>query len=130
MKYPNFIEHGVINIFIDAQIFSKNALLKCLYWYGDKFHTTVALENTSQYVILLEPFSETNVKEEELDFFLQKFERDIIDYQLREIIVQQTGNIRDLLVAKAFSNGEFDEDPPAEISDPMGFDPKKLTASR
>jgi hypothetical protein len=26
------------------------------------------------------------------------------------------------LVAKAFSNGEFDEIPPGEISDPVGFD--------
>lgn len=31
--------------------------------------------------------------------------------------------IRELLVAKAFSNGEFDECPPGDISDAVGFDP-------
>jgi hypothetical protein len=31
-----------------------------------------------------------------------------------------------LLIAKAFSNGEFDELPPGEVSDPVGFNPNEI----
>jgi hypothetical protein len=57
----------------------------------------------------------------ELDLYLQKLERDIIDFNLRDIVTKETQNIRDLLIAKAFSNGEFDELPPGEITDPVGY---------
>ena len=63
------------------------------------------------------------MKEDELDLYLQKLERDLIDFQLRDTITKETQNVRDLLVAKAFSNGEFDEEPPGEVSDPVGFNP-------
>jgi hypothetical protein len=34
--------------------------------------------------------------------------------------------VRDLLIAKAFSNGEFDELPPGDVSDPVGFNVNQL----
>jgi hypothetical protein len=49
-------------------------------------------------------------------------QRDLIDFSLRETINRETTNIRELLIAKAFSNGEYDEIPPGEISDPVGFE--------
>ena len=123
MKYSNSIIGDQITAFADASLFSKEAILKCLYWYGDKFHTTINLLDDSIYCINLKPLNSILLKENEPEFYLQKLERDIIDFQLRDVISKQTGNIRDLLVAKAFSNGQFDEEPPGEISDPVGFNP-------
>ena len=64
--------------------------------------------------------------EQETTRRLQKLERDLIDFNLRDIVTKETKNIRDLLTAKAFSNGEFDELPPGELSDPVGFNVNEI----
>lgn len=124
MNYQNHLSDGKITVFADARLFSREAVLKSLYWYGDRFHTTVSLADADTYVISLCLLPESTVKQDELPLYAQKLERDLIDFQLRDLIAKETGNIRDLLVAKAFSNGEFDEEPPGEISDPVGFIPQ------
>jgi hypothetical protein len=55
-----------------------------------------------------------------------KLERDLVDFNLRDIVTKETQNVRDLLIAKAFSNGEFDELPPGDVSDPVGFNVNQL----
>jgi len=122
MKYNNFVKDDAVTVFADTSLFSKDAILKCLYWFGDKFHTNVSLID-DLYQITLKPLALANVKEDELDFYLQKLERDLVDFQLRDTIAKETQNVRDLLVAKAFSNGEFDEEPQGNISDPVGYNP-------
>lgn len=126
MPHKNYIKDGEINVFVDASLFSTDVILKCLYWYGERFHTTVTLIDSQTFSILLKPLGVVGTSETELDSYLQKFERDLIDYQLRGMITKETQNVRDLLVAKAFSNGEFDEEPPGDVSDPVGFDPNKI----
>jgi His-Xaa-Ser system protein HxsD len=123
MNHTNFVKEGEIAAFAETTLFTKEAIFKCLYWYGDKFHTTVSLVDSETYLISLKTLSNANIKGEELETYLQKLERDLVDYQLREMIIKETQNVRDLLVAKAFSNGEFDEHPPGDISDPVGFSP-------
>ena len=121
MILVNEIKNNTIIVFADAVIFSKDAIFKCLYWYGDKFHTTVALENNTHYRITISPQTSLNIKMEELELYLHKLERDLIDFNLRDIVTKETQNIRDLLIAKAFSHGEFDEEPTTDVSDPVGF---------
>ncbi len=123
MKHNNCIRDGEVTAFADASLFSKEAILKCLYWFGDKFHTIISVLDSDTYSITLKPLANANVKADELDLYLQKLERDLIDFQLRVTIVKETQNVKDLLVAKAFSNGEFDEEPPGDVSDPVGFNP-------
>ncbi|MES2418552.1 MAG: His-Xaa-Ser system protein HxsD [Bacteroidota bacterium] len=117
----NHISDNSIVIYLDYSIYSKDVILKCLYWYGNNFHIDLRKYNEDFYCVTL-----TAKKEEtgQVDFetYLQKFERDIIDFSLREIITKETSNIRDLLIAKAFSNCEFDEEPTGTVSDPVGYD--------
>ena len=60
---------------------------------------------------------------EDLQFYQQKLTRDLIDFNLRDIVTKETQNVRDLLIAKAFSHGEFYEVPVGEVSDPVGYTP-------
>jgi His-Xaa-Ser system protein HxsD len=121
--YNNLVQNGVITAFADTSIFSKDAVLKCLYWFGDKFHIQLSLDEGIRYIIILKPMVGANLKEDELENYLKKLERDLVDFQLRDIVNKETQNVRDLLIAKAFSNGEFDEEPPGIATDPIGFDP-------
>ena len=126
MGYINFIKDNEIVVFANSDLFSKDAVFKCLYWYGDKFHTKVSLEDKSTYRISISPQSNSNIKSDELELYQQKLERDLIDFNLRDIVTKETMNVRDLLIAKAFSNGEFDEIPKGEVSDPVGFNVNEI----
>ena len=123
MEHPSFIKDGVIVAHVDAKLFSREAVVKTLYWFGDKFLSDIQLTNEHCFRIQLKPLQSAQLKEEDLEFYLLKFQRDLIDFDLREIVHKETANVRSLLVAKAFSNGEFDEDPPGEVSDSVGFSP-------
>jgi His-Xaa-Ser system protein HxsD len=122
MISKNYIKDNEIVVYADNLLYSKETLLKCLYWYGDKFNTVLELENNS-FKLIISPTGASNIKQEDLPLYQQKLERDIIDFHLRDIVNKETANIRDLLIAKAFSNGEFDELPPGVVSDPVGFNP-------
>jgi len=114
-----------IIVFADTNLYSKDSIFKCLYWYGAKFHTNISIEN-NQYKISLTPVAEKELSKQEIDTIVQQLNNDLIDFNLRDIVSKETANIRDLLIAKAFSNGEFDELPIGEIADPIGFDINNL----
>jgi His-Xaa-Ser system protein HxsD len=121
MQYENRIEGEEIIVFADTSLYSKDSIFKCLYWYGNKFHTTVSFANSNTYRVSIKPLASESLNMEQNENLLQKLESDLIDFNLRDIVTKETQNIRELLTAKAFSNGEFDEIPPGEISDPVGF---------
>ena len=120
MQKKNRIEDGKIIIFLDNSLYTKEAVFKCVYWYGEKFRTSVTTENEN-YVVILESIEPKIDLAEFLQKSLIQAERDFIDYNLRDIVTKETKNIRELLIAKAFSHGQFDEDPPGQVSDPVGF---------
>ena len=117
----NRVDGRKLIAFADKSIYSKAVIMKCLYWFGDKFHTSVSLADKSNYRIELKLANQIGEDDIDMQAYLQKLERDLIDFCLRQIVVEETRNVRDLLIAKAFANGEFYEDPPGEVSDPVGF---------
>jgi len=121
MQYHNEIEDNEVIVFADTSLYSKDSIFKCLYWYGDKFHTNLSFADSNTYRVSVKPISTLQLSPDELEYLLLKVERDLIDFNLRDIVTKETQNVRDLLIAKAFSNGEFDELPPGEVSDPVGF---------
>lgn len=120
MEY--YLQNNEISIHLNNKIYSLDAIFKCIYWYGNKWNVIIDEDSTENNYLIL-------IKSKDLDFefdnkkseiLTSKFLNDINDFQLRDIITKETKNIRDLLVAKAFSNGEFDEEPPGEFEDFIG----------
>jgi His-Xaa-Ser system protein HxsD len=125
MGFANEIVNDEIIVYCAVDLYSKDSLFKCLYWYGDKFHTFVGFADVDTYRISIKPKSDAGLSSEDFELYQLKLERDLIDFNLRDIVTKETKNIRELLIAKAFSNGEFDEEPVGEISDPVGFEIRK-----
>lgn len=51
---------------------------------------------------------------------LGEFQNALIDYQLRQDVDEQTGKIRELLIAKAVAEaGTLDDPPPGDANDPV-----------
>jgi His-Xaa-Ser system protein HxsD len=121
MNYSNTSDDAEVVVFADVNLFPRDVVFKCLYWYGGKFRTNVSFADENTYRISVKPMNNDKFSVDEQGSLLQKLERDLIDFSLRDIVTKETKNIRDLLIAKAFSNGEFDEMPPGEFSDPVGF---------
>jgi His-Xaa-Ser system protein HxsD len=126
MPFQNEIKDNEIIVFVDTSLYSKDSIFKCLYWYGDKFHTNVSFADSNTYRVSVKPVSTNHLSKQEQENLLLKLERDLVDFNLRDIVTKETQNVRDLLIAKAFSNGEFDELPPGEVSDPVGFNPNEI----
>lgn len=126
MPFQNEIKDNEIIVFADTSLYSKDSIFKCLYWYGDKFHTNVSFADSNTYRVSVKPVSTNNLSKQEQENLLLKLERDLVDFNLRDIVTKETQNVRDLLIAKAFSNGEFDELPPGDVSDPVGFNVNQL----
>lgn len=121
MTFQNEVKDSEIIVFADLNIFSKDSIFKCLYWYSGKYHTNISSIKDNILKISIKPVSAIQPSLQESEELLLKLERDLIDFNLRDIVTKETKNLRDLLIAKAFSNGEFDELPPGDISDPVGF---------
>lgn len=126
MSHQNKIEGNEIIVFADTSLYTKDSIFKCLYWYGDKYVTHLSFMDSNTYRVSVKAMSDSPMSDEHLEKLLQNLERDLIDFNLRDIVTKETKNIRDLLTAKAFSNGEFDELPPGELSDPVGFDVNEI----
>lgn len=126
MLFQNVIKDNEIIVFADISLYSKDSIFKCLYWYGDKFHTNLSFADSTTYLVSVKPISTIQLSSEDLENLLLKLERDLVDFSLRDIVTKETQNVRDLLIAKAFSNGEFDELPPGEVSDPVGFNVNQI----
>ena len=118
----NNINSKELKLMLNKEIFSKKAILKTLYWYSADFTFEITPDNN--FIILeLKPIEEKSL--EDMQNIFQKLNQDLIDFQIRQEILSETQNIRDLIIAKAFSNGNLDELPKGDISDPVQFYSKK-----
>lgn len=116
------INETTIELGIDSKLYSIEVVHKCFYWYAGVFSVEIKHELNTFYVTISKKESEWNIEK-----ILHKIKSDLIDFKTREIINLETKNIREILTAKAFSNNhEFDQLPPGEINDPLGFDPSKI----
>lgn len=116
----DYIENDLIVVHADKNVFSKEALLKAMYWYGDRFHIEIK-DLSDHFRICFQSIGDKKIEAKLLDDFLLKIRRDLVDFELRQIVRNETSLVQQLLVAKAFSNNSCKEDPPGSIADPVGF---------
>lgn len=108
-----------IQVTINSNLYHSEIIHKCLYWYSNKFNINIELIGDHFEITMVSISQDLNIKDIEADL-----RRDLIDFKTRDIISKETSNIREMLIAKAFANDdEFDEQPPGDISDPVGFNP-------
>ena len=109
---------GALRVKVPLSIYNKDVIFKCFYWYTGEYDIEIN-EVSNNANILISGKSDTKFDFDELK---SKIKRDLIDFKTRDIISKETKNVRDLIIAKAFSDSdEFDSEPPGEITDPVGF---------
>ena len=92
---------------IDRNIYSDSCISKVVYWFADQYTINRQLNKN------VESLTIDGVDNEAL--FKQKFFEKLNDYKLRNVIENETKDIRTILYAKAF--GDFDEITEEEITE-------------
>jgi len=113
MKFIKF-NPELIEFELDLNIYSFEVIHKCFYWYCSDFVVEIKNGDTGKAIIRLKPktvFSDPK----NLEDLKVKISDDLIDFKTRDTVSKETQNIRDLLIAKAFSHSdEFDQPPPGD----------------
>lgn len=117
-------KNGILIFKLSKQDYSESVVYKCMYWYLGNYDVEIT-SDFNDYTIKIALKNSTDFDEEEL---IVRLKNDLIDFKLREIINNETANLRELITAKAFANYDFSltEENNFEISDPVGFDPNDI----
>ena len=96
------------SIDIDRQIYDETVISKAIYWHTANFVITRTVNKNTETIVF--QANKSDFSETEKERILQKFNQDLNDYKLRQIIEQETNDIRTILYVKAFANNDnFEE---------------------
>jgi His-Xaa-Ser system protein HxsD len=98
---------------VDLAILSTEALLKTCYWFSRDFVCDIRNRSETGAEVWLTPRSLAT--DPELASVRDAFMTSAMDFALREKIEARTSGIRDLLLAKAFSESDVLEDAPLGV---------------
>jgi len=92
------------SIEINRQIYNDAVISKVIYWHTVDFMISRNVYDNAE-TITFQP-KKNELSKVEKESVLQKFNQDLNDYKLRQIIQQETNDIRTVLYVKAFANND------------------------
>jgi His-Xaa-Ser system protein HxsD len=113
---------GLIALDIDRELFSMDAVLRSSYKFTDRCHIFIQAHETrmDRWTVVIRPKNaDPNVIELAGDF-----SNELIDQRLRERLEQQFGDVRTLIVAQAFAEGNLLD--AAGADDDYASDPQRI----
>lgn len=115
------MQDGMVGLEVDRAVFSVDAVLRAAYKFTDRFHIFVQTHNTtsSRWLVVMRPKSGSITIDA-----AGEFANELIDQRLRERLEQQFGDVRTLIVAQAFAEGNLLEPDREEAdykTDPRGI---------
>lgn len=103
------ISGSKIRLTIDLNVFNNAVITKTLYWIESDYFVFWNTLNDNKENIILEK-KNSPISDKEFLKLKNQINQSLIDFKTRDIVNQETKNIRDILYIKAFANGEdFDD---------------------
>jgi His-Xaa-Ser system protein HxsD len=100
---------------VNHELVSVEALLKTCYWFSRDFVCDVTHESAERSTVHLKPKATCEMTLPEAQ---EEFMAHALDFALRERVAAKTSDVRDLLLAKAFSeSGVLEEQPQGVFGD-------------
>lgn len=98
--------NSICSINVDRNIYNDAIITKAIYWHTENFIID-RIFNGDTETITFKSKNETEINPEKI---IEKFNQDLNDYKLRQVIEEETKDIRTILYVKAFANNnEFEE---------------------
>ena len=96
----------MVTITVDRNIYSDEVITKAVYWETGNYCVSRKLVGTEEEITFQ---SNTDFSENE-DLLRERFARHLNDFKLRQIVDEETKDIRTILYIKAFATGDdFEE---------------------
>jgi His-Xaa-Ser system protein HxsD len=115
-------EGGEATLLVDESVYGREALLRTCYWFTDRCYLFVSPAGPNQFSVRIR----AKAGGPALESISGEFENALIDQQVRQDIERDTSRIREMIVAKAFAEGQDLDDPP--VGDDR--DPVELAKSK
>ena len=111
-------------IYLDPRIYSREAILKACYWFTNVAYVQIPESPDGRIAVQVRLKQTTPTLEEpqlaRIEDFIGEFCNSLLDFQLRQQVETETGSLRQLILAKAFSeSGVLEDEPPGTIADPV-----------
>jgi His-Xaa-Ser system protein HxsD len=111
-------------IYLDPRIYTREAILKASYWATGVAYVQVPHTPDSRLAVHIELKKRiptlTSPKPIAIQDFVKEFCNSLLDFELRHQVNIETTEVRQLILAKAFSeSGVLEEEPPGTIADPV-----------
>jgi len=109
---------------LDARLYSKEAVLRACYWHSGTAYIQIPESPDTGIIVRIalkqQVVSLENPKPISIDRFVGEFCNSLLDFELRRQIEAETAPIRQLILAKAFSeSGVLEDNPSGAIDDPV-----------
>ena len=92
---------------VDETIYDRTTVLRAAYWFTDRCYLFVTRPSSGLLDVYVRP-KDTN---DDITAISGEFENSLLEYELRRLIQEESGKIRELLVAKAV-NAALEDTPP------------------
>lgn len=100
---------------IDESLYHSQAVLRTCYWFTDRCYVFVIREAPGHLKVRFR----AKAQSQDLGVVVDEFTNALLDYELRRVIDEQSGAIRDALVSRAFAAADQpDFLPPGDALDP------------
>lgn len=115
---------GSATIRLDPRLYSREALLRACYWHTNVayIHAPESADDRLTVRIRLKQRIATleHPKPISIDEVVGEFCNSLLDFELRRQVEAETAGVRQLILAKAFSeSGVLEDEPPGNIDDPV-----------
>lgn len=96
---------ALATLLVNTGVYSKTTIFKTAYWYTDKCYLFLSRTEELPEIIRVEVRPKSAIGGDELVTLCREFCNSLIDQQVRQDVIEETGSIRDTLVKKAFFEG-------------------------
>ena len=113
-----------MTILLDPRIYSREAILRACYWHTSAAYIQVPESSDNRLIVRLTLKHKVPTLENPSPITIEEltgeFCNSLLDFELRRQVEAETAGIRQLIVAKAFSeSGILEDDPPGTFADPV-----------
>ncbi len=109
-------DEDALTLLVDESVYSREALLRTCYWFTDRCYLFVSRSGPNIFSVRIR----AKAKAVDLGTISGEFENALIDQQVRQDIEGETSRLRELIVAKAFAEGQgLDDAPIGDARDPV-----------
>ena len=101
----NVIEDKTLKIELDSLMYTKSTVLKSTYKFTDRAYIYID-KNMEKQEFIIYFTSKNNLS---IDVLSGEFMNELLDQELRSVVLEQTLKVRDVIVARALLSGQSNE---------------------